>query len=288
MARSILVFYRNLHEKAAGLLRESKLRPGSVSVDGLGVQERMEPCLIHRSQGTDGYLLMCFWDPVWIDDQSGTNLHPPGRLIFWHPGDPHHYGSEEAAWNHSWIHLCGDQMPDLVARNPIPRNQVFPFAFPDLLDQSLLDVYDELEGFWPADRVLVKNLVENLFRRVLRILFSDPSHVPVPERMRAVKRYIETHYREPFTLGELAQVGHRSISHLSAEFRKCVGCAPIEYRTRLRMHHACRFLKDTNLRVSEIASLVGYGDVYSFSKHFKARHGVCPRELRRHAAQAAR
>ena len=61
MVRSILVFYRNLHAKAAGLLRESTLRAGSVYVDGLGVQERMEPCLINRAQrnrrlSADGFL----------------------------------------------------------------------------------------------------------------------------------------------------------------------------------------------------------------------------------------
>ena len=103
--------------------------------------------------------------------------------------------------------------------------------------------------------------------------------------MRAVKRYIDTHYNQPFTLDELGAVEDMSVSHLSAEFRACFGCPPIEYRTRLRMQYACRFLKDTNLRVAEIASLVGYGDVYYFSKHFKAHHGSCPREFRKHAPQ---
>jgi AraC family transcriptional regulator, arabinose operon regulatory protein len=280
MVRSILVFYRNLHAKAAGLLRESTLRAGSVCVDGLGVQERMEPCLINRARGTDGFLLMGFYDTVVIRDRTGTAEYPPGRLILWHPEEPHFYGNEATAWNHSWIHLCGKDVPALLEKNPIPRNQVLPLSFSELFDEALLGIYEELEGLWPADGILIKNLVENLFRRVLRALFDDRSREPVPERLRAVKRHIDTHYNQPFSLEDLARVGRLSVSHLSASFRACFGLPPIEYRTRLRMQHACRFLRDTNLRISEIASLVGYRDVYYFSKHFKAYHGESPREFR--------
>ena len=68
MTQSIVVFYRDLHEKAARMMRESTLQPGSIFVDGLGIQERMEPCMISRPAGTDGYLLMAFNDPAVIHD----------------------------------------------------------------------------------------------------------------------------------------------------------------------------------------------------------------------------
>jgi AraC-like DNA-binding protein len=285
--QSIVVFYRNLHAKAAGMLRESTLQPGSVFVDGLGVQEKMEPCLIQRDRGTDGYLLMCFNDPVVIGDRTGTREHPAGSLVLWRPDQPHHYGNENEPWSHSWIHLCGDDVPALVEATSLRDNQVLPFSSPEIVDGGLIEIYEELEGVWAADRVLIRNLVENLFRRVSRALQNDRPETPVPERIRAVKKYIDTHYSEPFTLETLARVGRLSASHLSAEFRACFDCPPIEYRTRLRMQHACRFLKDTSLRVSEIASLVGYSDVFFFSRHFKAHHGVSPREFRRQMTQGA-
>ncbi|MGD9126723.1 MAG: AraC family transcriptional regulator [Planctomycetia bacterium] len=279
--QSIVVFYRNLHEKAAGMLRESTLQSGPVFVDGLGIQERMEPCLIQRTEGTDGYLLMCFNDPVVIHDQTGTNWHPPGSFILWHPEELHRYGNETESWNHSWIHLCGEEVPALLEKNPIPKNQCLPFSFPELFDRELLGIYEELEGIWWADSNLIKNLVENLFFRMRRALLNNPSETPVPERMRAVKKYIETHYNQPFTLETLARIGHLSISHLSAEFRACFGCPPIEFRTRLRMQQACRFLRDTSLRVSEIASLVGYSELYYFSTHFKKHYGMSPGKFRK-------
>ena len=100
-----------------------------------------------------------------------------------------------------------------------------------------------------------------------------------------MKRHIDTHYNQPFTLEELAQIGRLSVSHLSASFRDCFGlCA---HRIPDSPANAARvsFLRDTNLRISEIASLVGYRDVYYFSKHFKTHHGECPREFRRRAVR---
>ena len=279
--QSIVVFYRNLHEKAARMMRESTLQAGPIFIDGLGIQETMEPCLVSRPEGTDGYLLMLFHDPVVIHDKTGTSSHPAGRLILWHPHETHVYGNENEPWNHSWVHLCGEDVAALLAKSPIPSNQSFPFPFPELYDKTLLDIHEELEGLWPADSVLIRNLTENLFLQIRRALLDSPPETPVPERMRAVKRYISTHYNQPFTLEMLARVGHLSVSHLSAEFRECFGCPPIEFRTRLRMQHACRFLKDTSLRVSEVASLVGYSDVYYFSKHFKKHYGVSPNRFRK-------
>jgi AraC-like DNA-binding protein len=281
MVQSVLVFYRALDTKAARLLRESTLHSDSVYIDGIGVQETMEPCIIDRAGGTDGYLLMYFADPVLVLDRAGTNWHPPGRLVLWHPKDAHYYGNEGQPWNHSWIHLCGEDVPSLLERDPIPSNRLVPFSFPELFDESLLGIYEELEGLWPADGVLIRNLVENLFRRLRRALSNDPTRSPMSERMRAVKRHIDTHYNEPFTLKDLARVGRLSVSHLCAEFRTCFGCPPIEYRTRLRLQQACHFLRDKNLRISEIAAMVGYSDVYYFSRHFKQRYGTCPRELRK-------
>jgi AraC-like DNA-binding protein len=278
---TILVFYRNLHPKAASLMRETTLHSEEVFVDGIGVQERMEPGMIDRVVGTDGYLFMYFYDRVQIQDETGTHWHAPGRLILWHPSDGHYYGSQEQPWKHSWIHLCGKEMPILLDMSPIPRNLVLEFAYPEVFEKSLLSIYEELEGPWPADSVVIRNLTENLIRQVQRVVSNDPTQEGVSRRMRAVKRHIDMHYNESFTLKSLAHIVHMSVSHLCSEFRACFGCAPIEYRTRLRLHQACHFLTDYNLQVSEVATRVGYSDVYYFSKHFKKRYGMSPSKLRR-------
>jgi AraC family transcriptional regulator of arabinose operon len=48
----------------------------------------------------------------------------------------------------------------------------------------------------------------------------------------------------------------------------------------LRMTRARGLLDRTTLTIAEIARAVGYDDPLYFSRHFRDRHGVSPREYR--------
>jgi transcriptional regulator GlxA family with amidase domain len=82
------------------------------------------------------------------------------------------------------------------------------------------------------------------------------------------------------SVDELAAAVSLSPSHLSALFRKAVGCGPGEYQTRLRMSAARELLDTTELPVSAVARQVGYGDPLYFSRQFRARHGMTASEYR--------
>ena len=53
------------------------------------------------------------------------------------------------------------------------------------------------------------------------------------------------------------------------------------YVATLRMHRAAYLLADENLRISEIGAMVGYDDLYYFSRCFKKHYGLSPRAMRR-------
>ena len=48
-----------------------------------------------------------------------------------------------------------------------------------------------------------------------------------------------------------------------------------------RLQQAAYLLRDRNLRITDVARQVGYEDLFYFSKLFKDRYGVSPREFRR-------
>jgi AraC-like DNA-binding protein len=54
------------------------------------------------------------------------------------------------------------------------------------------------------------------------------------------------------------------------------------YRAWVRLQRACFLLRDCNLRISEVAMRVGYEDAGYFSRHFKKRFGLSPRQVREH------
>ena len=75
-----------------------------------------------------------------------------------------------------------------------------------------------------------------------------------------------------------ALAAHCCIStvYLNKLFHKELGETPFSYITRRRMEIACEMLRE-HCAVGEVARLVGYGEIYQFSRAFKKHYGISPR-----------
>lgn len=145
------------------------------------------------------------------------------------------------------------------------------------LHERLLDHLEQPE---PVDWL-------GVYRIVLEIIAAVAAHVTKTERVedRAdvfsdVREYIDKHYTERLTLTALARRVHVSEAHFCRAFKARFGVAPIAYQQELRAEAAKNLLLSTDLRCKEIASRLGYADVYCFSKAFKKCTGLSPSELR--------
>lgn len=99
-------------------------------------------------------------------------------------------------------------------------------------------------------------------------------------RLGRVIGYLEEHYAEALTLDDLAGIGCLSRRTLTREFRRAMGCSPIEYLIRLRIQHAARLLQDRYAGITEVAFRVGFGDSNYFARQFRAVMGCSPRQYR--------
>jgi two-component system response regulator YesN len=79
---------------------------------------------------------------------------------------------------------------------------------------------------------------------------------------------------------EIAEELGVSSNYLSTIFRKETQYSISEYLNGVRLKHAKKLLRDTNLKVYEIAEQVGFCDVYYFSNVFKKYTGVTPSDYR--------
>lgn len=98
------------------------------------------------------------------------------------------------------------------------------------------------------------------------------------EYMRALPRGDGS--RRP-TTEELATIAGLSKFHFIREFERHVGMTPGAYLRMLRLTHATRLLRETQLRVSDIALNVGFADHPSFSRSFTRTMGMTPVAYRR-------
>lgn len=71
-----------------------------------------------------------------------------------------------------------------------------------------------------------------------------------------------------------------SYEHFRKVFKQHTGIAPRDYLIRRRMDHACRQLRSSSLRISQIADQLGYASQYEFSNQFHRYFGVYPKHFR--------
>lgn len=100
-------------------------------------------------------------------------------------------------------------------------------------------------------------------------------------RIREVHRYILEHYCDPnLKIASLSGRCHISPKYFRELFRKIYGTTPTQYLIDLRLNAAAELLAEGIAGVSEAAEIVGFSDVYYFSKLFKKRFSCTPSDFR--------
>ena len=91
--------------------------------------------------------------------------------------------------------------------------------------------------------------------------------------------YIERNYHEELTLEELSKIASFSKYHFHRIFKSIIGETVGEYVRKVRLQNSTRKLSTSNQNITQIALDIGYETNASFSKAFKERFGVTPKEF---------
>ena len=92
--------------------------------------------------------------------------------------------------------------------------------------------------------------------------------------------YMEQNYYKEVTVEEVAGACKLNRSYFSKLFKDSMGCPPQEFLIRLRLSKAADLMKGTDRPIGDISAMCGYPNQLHFSRAFKQRYGVSPREWR--------
>lgn len=107
------------------------------------------------------------------------------------------------------------------------------------------------------------------------------------ERMNAIVRYVDSHYRENMSLVQLAEAVHLSPPYLSSMFTKYLGVTFSEYYNSVRLSYATRDLLNTEDPIDLVATRNGYANAQAFVRAFKSVYNILPSAYRRqHSGQS--
>ena len=94
-------------------------------------------------------------------------------------------------------------------------------------------------------------------------------------------QYLEWNYQYDITVNELA--AHKYFvnpSYLSRLFKSETGMTFSKYLKELRMKKAAELLKESELKIGDVACCVGYNDVSYFIQTFKKQYSMTPEQFK--------
>lgn len=95
-----------------------------------------------------------------------------------------------------------------------------------------------------------------------------------------IKRYIHANIESRVSLMEVAEYMQMNPAYLSRYFKENTGVNFVDYCRSLRMKRARELLENTNLKIYEIASRLGYRNAQAFGTAFKELEGITPAAYR--------
>lgn len=147
----------------------------------------------------------------------------------------------------------------------------FPDSFFELL-QSLKRDHDEMD----VESIALHSA--SMFELLLRDRVHAKS-TKGKDLIHSVKKYAEQHLAT-VTLDEVSQLYGINKNYFCSLFKQATGRSFSEFLAQLRMNKAAVMLSQSDLRIAEIAQLVGYMDQRYFSQVFRKYHALRPGEYR--------
>ncbi|CAG7618203.1 HTH-type transcriptional activator RhaR [Paenibacillus solanacearum] len=240
------------------------------------------------------YYLISGQRTYFIKDRS--YLISPGDLVFINKLDLHKTsdvgepGHERVVINFSDRFLGSDHplyTPALFAAFQHPSH-VFRLKLQDqlfvqhILKRMTQELKEKATGYETYVKLLLMELLLFAGRcseKQETVSFEHRS--PMHKKISEVVRHINDSFHEPLTLAGLSERFYMSPFYLSRAFREVTGFTFVEYVNTTRIKEAQRLLKETNMKIIEIADAVGFENIAHFGRMFKKLARLTPLEYRK-------
>jgi len=124
--------------------------------------------------------------------------------------------------------------------------------------------------------------IQEIFGQCARLLEEDHGeNRGISPLVRQARQMIEEYYSQGITLEEIATKLHVSEEYLSVQFKRETGASFTETIRGVRMKRIKELLLHSNLKLNQIADMVGYSDAKYMSKVFREETGMLPAEFRK-------
>ena len=198
--------------------------------------------------------------------------HPQaGDMFIIRPDQKVYYAADEQdPWTYAWFDFYCDDPPAFLQKDVIfePRlEQVFGAA----TKQSKNYANEERDAF-------LYGKLSELFG-LLQLLYPTDEKPSSDQILHKAIQYMQQHDTENISVAEVAEYIHMDYFNFITLFNKRVGMTPGKFLTNQRLEYGSRLLIHDDKNTKEVADILGYNDVASFSRAFKKHYGMSPSQF---------
>ncbi len=164
------------------------------------------------------------------------------------------------------------------------NNRLFADADISMLITSVINETSEENSL---SDVMIQSLLTQISVRTVRAFAEKNGKTETSHKRDAsslcykIMNYIDSHIFSITSLSSLSSVFGYNYSYISDVFAKTTSFTIASYYSDKRLERAKLLLKENRLSATEIASLLNYSSVYSFSKAYKNKFGHSPKGIQK-------
>ncbi|QUI22256.1 helix-turn-helix domain-containing protein [Vallitalea pronyensis] len=262
----------------------------------------------------DHQWMFCTAGKAFYEEEGHVYTLVPGTLLYIEPDVPHSFWLDsDTPGMIKWVHFDFEYHKDVYdLHNMIQKNGSICFQ-PELPSKKFLRKRYVFEGDIELPKVLLmenKQSMTDCFDQIFRVflqhklswqleakanwmlimaavisqLTESRKTATPPDHSAFIKtlcQYIEHNYHTKLTRKSLASYYGYNHDYLGKLFKGAMKKSISTYINELRIEKGKELLIHSDLTVENIAELIGYSDVYYFSKKMKAMTGMSPTDWRR-------
>lgn len=213
-----------------------------------------------------------------------------GQAFVIRPGEETWYQADEQdPWVYCWLGFHGLQAEKAVDKIGFNHRYVIDLSCQETVRAGIEEIVR-----WPQITFLNEMRRASVFYRILAVLVEEhekslvvthkkntEKDYPSDVYVRATLDFIHNHYNERIKIDEIADYIGITRGHLTNSFKKRTGMSPQQFLINFRLENAAHMLVVQKERtIAEVAEDCGYDDGMSFSKAFKQKYGMSPKEFR--------
>lgn len=148
----------------------------------------------------------------------------------------------------------------------------------------LFALFHELTSIWIAKKNNMSMRLRTVFAEIVHLLLAYKQDCQIDfdkvKKVETAINYMVENLNRKIHLDDISKSIGISTSHLGCIFKEITGKSPVDYLNKMRINKAKDLLQE-GATVSEAAFLLGFSDIFYFSKCFKKHEGSNPSDYKK-------